>query len=136
MLHPILVVHRQQVTREKVVKALDEAGFVGIPASTGHAVLEYLQSGGTATVILREDTHDEGWTRFARVQRRDSRLARIPVIALSPLHQRDVYTRHDESVDVSPLIVIVKHLCAVKPPFGDLRGLRARLVLSGSGAIN
>ena len=93
MLHPILVVHRQRETRERVVRALDEAGFVGIPASTGHEVLDYLQSGGEATVILRQSTVDEGWTSFAQAQRRDSSLARIPVIALSPLH--DASTVHE-----------------------------------------
>lgn len=133
MLHPILVVHRQQVTRERVAKALDEAGFVAIPVSTGDEVVEYLQSGGTAALILRQDTQDEGWIRFARAQRGDLRLARIPVIALSPLNQHGAY---HEAVDVSPLIMIVKHLCAVRPPFDDLHGIGAPLAQGRSQSIN
>jgi CheY-like chemotaxis protein len=135
MLHPILVVHRQRGTRDRVVRALDEAGFVGIPAATGHEVLEYLQSGGEAAVILRQATPDEGWTTFAHAQRRDVSLARIPVIALSPLHEREEQSLSaDEALDVSSLILIVKHLCAgtraAGAPFARPR------ISTSSGAVN
>jgi hypothetical protein len=135
MLHPILVVHRQRGTRDRVVRALDEAGFVGIPASTGHEVLEYLQSGGEATVILHQATADEGWNRFVHAQRQDSSLARIPVIAISPLHERELQAqRPDEALDVSSLILIVKHLCAASRTTGaQFAGPR---IASGSGAVH
>lgn len=136
MLHPILVVHCQRQTRERVVRALDEAGFVGIPASTGHEALDYLRSGGEATVILRQSTVDEGWTRFAQAQRQDSTLARIPVIALSPLHRRGAQSMsQDEALDVSPLILIVRHLCAGSGTSGVIPTLRSR-TNGGSRAVN
>jgi CheY-like chemotaxis protein len=131
MLHPILVVHRQRGTRERVVRALDEAGFVGVPASTAHEVLEYLQSGGEAAVILRQPTADEEWTRFAHAQRSDKSLARIPVIALSPLNERQ---RLEDGVDVSSLILIVRHLCAGTKSVGA-QCARPRIT-GGSGAVN
>jgi PleD family two-component response regulator len=135
MLHPILVVHRQRGTRERVVRALDEAGFVGIPASTGHEVLEYLQAGGEATVILRQAAGDEEWTRFKQAQRNDSSLARIPVIALSPLRGREAQSpRSDEAVDVSSLILIVKHICAATRT-ANVHSIHPRIV-SGSDAVN
>jgi DNA-binding response OmpR family regulator len=135
MLHPILVVHRQRGTRERVIRALDEAGFVGIPASSGYEVLEYLQSGGEAAVILRQATPDDGWTSFAHAQRRDSSLARIPVIALSPLHESESQSLSaDEALDVSSLILIVKHLCAGTKGTGE-QFARPRIA-SGSGAVN
>ena len=135
MLHPILVVHRQRGTRDRLVRALDEAGFVGIPVSTGEEVLEYLKAGGEAAVILHDSAADEGWNRFVRALRQETSLARIPVIAISPLHERELQAqRPDEGVDVSSLILIVRHLCAGARP-AEVPFARDRIA-SGSGAVN
>ena len=92
----ILVVHEEQATRDGLVAALDTAGFMGVPAATGQQALHYLQAGGSASVILLDES--AGWIGFRRAQR-DPKLAQIPVIAISP------------TSSVEMLITIVSCLC-------------------------
>lgn len=96
------------------MEALDNEGFVGIPAATGEEALEYLQSGGGASVILLDEL--AGWTAFRRAQERDSKLAQIPVVAMSPLEGPSaVYAAprrvRGAPIDVETLIMIVRRLC-------------------------
>jgi len=110
MRHQILLVHDEQTTRDGLVAALDKEGFIGIPAESGQQALDYLQSGGKASVILLDE--HAGWTAFRRAQQRDPALASIPVIAISPLQgSPEAYTAH-ELIDIRLLITIVRRLCS------------------------
>jgi CheY-like chemotaxis protein len=108
MRHQILLVHEEQATRDGLVEALDKEGFIGVPAANGQQALDYLQSGGRATVILLDE--HAGWTAFRRAQQRDPALASIPVIAISPLQGSS--SADHEPIDVRLLITIVRRLCS------------------------
>ena len=109
MRHQILLVHDEQTTRDGLVAALDKEGFIGIPAESGQQALDYLQSGGKASVILLDE--HAGWTAFRRAQQNDPALASIPVIAITPLHGSSATTAEPEPIDVGLLITIVRRLC-------------------------
>ena len=85
----ILVVEDHQSIREGMIQALTHAGFVGIPAANGQEALDYLRSGGEASVILLDLRMPvmNGWT-FRQQQRDDPRLADIPTIVLSGFDSR------------------------------------------------
>jgi len=106
----ILLVHEEQATRDGLVEALDDEGFIGIPAVSGQQALDYLQSGGKANVILLDE--QAGWPAFRRAQQDDPRLVRIPVIAIRPLQGSPARHDADEPIDVGVLITIVRHLCS------------------------
>jgi CheY-like chemotaxis protein len=114
MLNPILVVESRRHTRERIVGALDRAGFVGIPAATGREALAYLGVGGGASVILLEGTTSgDTWAHFRDAQRRDENLARIPLIAISAANADALEPiAFDEPADLAALVSIVQHLCA------------------------
>lgn len=109
--HQILVVHEEQSTRDSLAEALENAGFIGVPAPSGLAALDYLKNGGQASVILLDER--AGWGAFHRAQQRDEKLAHIPVIAISPLHGRSAEPSGDQvPIDVCMLIAIVRLLVA------------------------
>jgi len=107
--HRILLVHDAQSARGCLAEALENAGFIGVPTASGLEALDYLKSGGQASVILLDER--AGWSAFHRAQQRDEKLARIPVIAISPLHGRSGEPPGDqETIDVGMLIAIVRLL--------------------------
>lgn len=110
MRHQILLVHEEQATRDGLVEALDKEGFIGIPAASGQQALDYLQSGGKASVILLDE--QAGWTAFRRAQQDDPALASIPVIAITPLQGSSSPFGAQEPIDVGLLIKIVRRLCS------------------------
>ena len=115
MLNPILVVDSRRSSRDEIVDALDRAGFIGIPAASGRAALDYLGVGGDARVILLEGTtRGDMWTSFRDAQRQNAALARIPMIAIAPTGADERFEPEDDGshADVEALIGIVKHLCA------------------------
>ncbi len=109
MRHQILLVHEEQATRDELVEALDKEGFIGIPAASRQQALDYLQSGGKASVILLDER--AGWIAFRRAQQNDPALASIPVIAITPL-QGSSGLLCGEPIDVGLLITIVRRLCS------------------------
>ncbi|PYQ97011.1 MAG: hypothetical protein DMF95_18465 [Acidobacteria bacterium] len=113
MRHQILLVHDEQATRDSLVEALDKDGFIGIPAASGQQALDYLRSGGHASVILLDE--HAGWTAFRRAQQRDPALASIPVIAISPMQGSSATSAAPEPIDVGLLITIVRRLCSGSP---------------------
>ena len=113
MRHQILLVHEEQTTRDGLVEALDHAGFIGVPAASSQQALDYLQSGGKATVILLDER--AGWIAFRRAQQRDPALASIPVIAITPLQGSWTPLADQEPIDVGVLITIVRRLCSASP---------------------
>ena len=122
MRHPILVVDNRRSTRDALVQVLDDEGFVGIPAATDREALDYLRTGGRASVILHNWMASEaGESPFRRAQQADPILAKIPVIALSPLENRPVSGRTGHPalprpIDFDALLLIVRRLCWDEAP--------------------
>jgi CheY-like chemotaxis protein len=108
--NPILVIHEDQSTRNRIVETFDTEGFMGIPVESGEDAMRYLQSGGEARVILLDERAD--WTAFRREQQHDPRLADIPVMAISPLQGPSAKYAPSGWVDVATLVMIVRHLCS------------------------
>jgi DNA-binding response OmpR family regulator len=112
MRHQVLLIHEKQATRDGLVDALDNEGFIGIPAASGQQALDHLQRGGHAGVILLDE--QAGWTAFRRAQR-DPALASIPVIAITPLRGSSATYGARDPIDVGLLIAIVRRLCDSSP---------------------
>ncbi len=122
MKYSILVVEDSRAARDGLVKALDQAGFVGIPAANGREALDYLQAGGGASVILLDAMLPDmdGWT-FRRAQQADIRLAHIPVVVVSALDERPIRGLSPDAsfrkpVDVQRLLATISDLCGVSAP--------------------
>jgi CheY-like chemotaxis protein len=113
MRHQILLVHEEQATRDGLVAALDNEGFIGIPVVSGQQALAYLQSGGKVSVILLDER--AGWTAFRRAQQNDPALAPIPVIAITPLQGSSRLAAARVPIDIGLLITIVRRLCSASP---------------------
>ena len=81
---PVLLVDDDSAVRRTLARFLGRDGLAVVEADNGQQALTYLQSGGSASVIvldLRMPVMD-GF-KFREEQRRDSALANIPVILLS-----------------------------------------------------
>jgi CheY-like chemotaxis protein len=114
---PILVVEDHRIIREGLVQALAHEGFVGIPAANGKEALDYLKSGGQASVIVLDLTMPvmNGWT-FRQQQQDDPRLANIPTIVLSGTDSRPFGSDIPagilhKPVDFRVLLALVSALC-------------------------
>jgi CheY-like chemotaxis protein len=123
----ILVVEDHQTIRDGMVQALGHAGFVGIPAANGQEALDYLRSGGEASVILLDLTMPvmNGWT-FRQQQLGDPRLAEIPTVVLSGFDSRPF--EHDtpaailqKPVDFKALLTLLDVLCECAEQIADSR---------------
>jgi CheY-like chemotaxis protein len=113
----ILVVEDHRTIREGLVQALAHEGFVGIPAANGQEALDYLKSGGNASVIVLDLTMPvmNGWT-FRQQQQDDPRLANIPTIVLSGAESRpfgsDIPAAIlQKPVDFRMLLALLNGLC-------------------------
>jgi CheY-like chemotaxis protein len=85
----VLIVEDHRIIREGMVQALAYEGFDSIPAANGQEALDYLRSGGHASVIVLDLTMPvmNGWM-FRQQQQGDPRLAHIPTIVLSGTESR------------------------------------------------
>jgi CheY-like chemotaxis protein len=117
MKRAVLVVEDHRAVREGMVEALTHEGFVGIPAANGQEALDYLKSGGQASVIVLDLKMPvmNGWT-FRQQQQDDPRLAEIPTIVLSGCDARpfdnDVPAAIlEKPVDLRALIALLEVLC-------------------------
>ena len=113
----ILVVEDHRSIREGMVQALTHEGFVGIPAANGQEALDYLKSGGPASVIVLDLTMPvmNGWT-FRQQQQDDPRLADIPTIVLTGFESRPFEDDTpaailQKPVDLRALIALLEVLC-------------------------
>jgi CheY-like chemotaxis protein len=81
---PILIVDDDPNLQRLMTKFLKMEGFSSIPANNGREALDYLRSGGDASVILLDLRMPvmDGWT-FRREQRSDPGLAEIPVVLMT-----------------------------------------------------
>jgi CheY-like chemotaxis protein len=117
MKRAVLVVEDHRAVREGMVEALTHEGFVGIPAANGQEALDYLKSGGQASVIVLDLKMPvmNGWT-FRQQQQDDPRLAEIPTIVLTGCDSRpfdnDVPAAIlQKPVDLRALIALLEVLC-------------------------
>ena|SRR5947209_8355495 len=118
MRNAILVVEDRRTIRDGIIQALDNEGFVGIPAANGQEALDYLNAGGGAAVIVLDLMMPvmDGWT-FRRAQRTHPRIAKIPTIILSALEGDPVdgatpaAAVFQKPVDIHTLIATVRRLC-------------------------
>jgi CheY-like chemotaxis protein len=113
----VLVVEDHRIIREGLVQALAYEGFVGIPAANGQEALEYLKSGGQASVIVLDLTMPvmNGWV-FRQQQQNDPRLADIPTIVLSggelrPFDGDTPAAILQKPVDFKVLIALLEAFC-------------------------
>jgi len=113
----ILVVEDHQNIREGMIQALAYAGFLAIPAANGQEALDYLQSGGPASVIVLDLKMPvmNGWT-FRQQQQSDPRLADIPTVVMSGVDSRpfgsDIPAAIlQKPVDFKTLLVLLEVLC-------------------------
>ena len=113
----ILVVEDHQNIRDGMIQALSHEGFLGIPAANGKEALDYLTSGGQASVIVLDLNMPvmNGWT-FRQRQRDDPRLAGIPTVVLSAVDSRPFGADTpaailQKPVDFKTLLVLLEALC-------------------------
>jgi CheY-like chemotaxis protein len=121
----ILVIEDHNTIREGMVQALTHAGFVGIPAANGQEALDYLRSGGEASVILLDLRMPvmNGWT-FRQQQRDDPRLADIPTVVLSGFDSRpfedDIPAAIlQKPIDFNVLVTLLDVLCDAAERMAD-----------------
>jgi CheY-like chemotaxis protein len=83
---PILIVDDDLAARELLATALRLSGFSAVQMPDGLGALNYLRAGGEASAILLDLVMPvmDGF-EFRREQRKDPRLANIPVVVLSAL---------------------------------------------------
>jgi len=126
----ILVVEDHQNIREGMIQALAHEGFLGIPAANGKEALDYLRSGGNASVIVLDLKMPvmNGWT-FREQQLDDPRLADIPTVVMSGLDSRpfgaDIPAAIlQKPVDFKVLLVLLEALCDSPQKAGHRRTVR------------
>jgi CheY-like chemotaxis protein len=114
--HAVLVIDDNEDVREAVETALDLAGYTTVPAADGKAALELLRAGLQPIVILLDLMMPvmDG-LEFLDAQRRDPRLAAIPVIIVS------AFSRLAEAERLGATAVLTKPV-----DFGELLALIAR----------
>jgi CheY-like chemotaxis protein len=119
----VLIVEDHRIIREGMVQALAYEGFDGIPAANGQEALDYLRSGGHASVIVLDLTMPvmNGWM-FRQQQQGDPRFAHIPTIVLSGTETRPFGSDTpaailQKPVDFRMLLPLLKTFCD-----GDRRG--------------
>ena len=124
MANRILLIHDQRSVASALVQAFDERGFSSTAVETVDEALDYLCTGGKASVILYDGTRSGTTWLLGRAQEANPALLRIPLIALSPLngdfaHSRSTTADAATSIDLAALMLIVNQLCR-----GDMPGSR------------
>ena len=124
MRHTILVVADRRWVRDALVLAFDKGGFLARVAASVHASLDYLCSGGLASVILYDANRPDVAGTLRGAQDANPALFGIPMIGIWPLSQQPRSRRSGDAVSRTPidteaLLLIVRQLCqrrAVRPP--------------------
>lgn len=116
----VLVIEDYEVTRQVLVRVLEQQGFCAVPVSNGAEALEYLSHGGPANVILLDVVMPvmDGWA-FRRAQQRDPWLADIPVIVFSaldghPISGLKAAATFQKPVNLAALLQTVRRICAAE----------------------
>jgi DNA-binding response OmpR family regulator len=111
----VLVVEHDSALREVLERVLHRAGFAPVTVPNGGEALTLLRYGVPARVILLDFLDGSA---FRREQRRDPKLAHIPVIVTSPPNQRLPPGLAGDAVlakpiDLDHLIAHVRAFCPV-----------------------
>ena len=117
----ILVIHAQPAVANALTQAFDERGFSCTAVQTVDEALDYLCTGGQASVILYDGTRSDITWLLGRAQEANPALLRIPLIALSPLNDGFVGGCSKTAgvatpVDLAALLLIVGQLFRNEAP--------------------
>ena len=112
----ILLIHEDPSVADELLHAFDERGFACTSVQTVDEALDYLCLGGQASVILYDTARCDTTWLFGRAQEANPALLRIPLIALSPLHDGFERGRSEGAgdpapIDLTALLLIVGQLC-------------------------
>ncbi len=114
---PVLIIEDDADLREMMAQLLTIEGFRAATAINGRDALDYLKRGDRPEVILLDLMMPvmDGW-EFRRMQRRDPRVADVPVVVLSALDQRrtgdlapDAFLK--KPLDFDHLLSLVRTYC-------------------------
>jgi hypothetical protein len=125
------VVADRRWVRDALVRAFDRGGFLARAAASVHASLDYLCSGGLASVILYDAKRPEVACTLRCAQDANPALFGIPMIAIWPLSDQSRSSRSGDTVSRTPidteaLLLIVRQLCrrrALRPPPVSQQGM-------------
>jgi DNA-binding NtrC family response regulator len=131
MRHTVLVVADRRWVRDALVRAFDKAGFFARATASVHASLDYLCSGGLASVILYDTKRPEVACTLRRAQDANPSLFSIPMIGIWPLSDQSRSNRSGDTVSRKPidfeaLLLIVRQLCqlrSLRPPPVSQQGM-------------
>ena len=123
MASTVLVVDDDSDLVRLMSRYLKLEGFTPVPAGNGREALDYLQGGGSASVILLDLRMPimDGWT-FRRAQRADPAIAAIPVVVLSgvaeveALKELDVAATFSKPVSFPEMIGVLRRLSSDTAP--------------------
>jgi CheY-like chemotaxis protein len=124
--HRVLVVEDNTDVAELLQVLLDSEGFDSLVATDGAVALAHLRRDPAFCLILLDLMMPvmDGWT-FRIEQRRDPRLAEIPVVLLSgdgrvreKAAQLDVADHMLKPLDVDRLVGVVERFCHRRPEAG------------------
>lgn len=115
----VLVVEDNRTTREAILLLLHSEGFDADGVENGHEALRVLREGYDACLILLDLMMPvmDGWA-FRFEQRRDPRLAHIPVVVLTatvdPVQERNrlgAVAAFQKPLDMEPLLSLIAEHC-------------------------
>ena len=117
----VLVIHAQPAVANALTQAFDERGFSCTAVQTVDEALDYVCTGGQASVILYDGTRSDTTWLLGRAREANPALLRIPLIALSPLNDgfpraRSKTTGAAKPIDLAALLLIVGQLCRSEAP--------------------
>jgi hypothetical protein len=116
MRHTVLVVADRRWVRDALVRAFDKGGFLARAVASVHASLDYLCSGGLASVILYDGKRPEVACTLRGAQDENPALFGIPMIGIWPLSDQSRSGRSGDTasrtpIDTEALLRIVRQLC-------------------------
>ena len=111
----ILVIDDDEGVREAMVGILEMTGYRVASATNGKEALDYLRNAATPDLIISDLAMPvmDG-KQFRRMQVKDPRLAKVPVIVVSALSDRSDVDANEifiKPVDVDVLLAAVDRYC-------------------------
>jgi len=118
----VLIVEDDPSTQDLMAQMLHLEGFAPVTAADGREALQYLQSGGPASVILLDLMMPgmDGWA-FRRRQLTDPRIAGIPIVIVTAgdlvgVEQLEADALLRKPIFVEELIRVVRVVCLRRGP--------------------